>query len=167
MALRGLPPFLAAMTVCLFATSCSGEDAGRATAQEAAEAYIAAINAADVEGLLAIGEPEAERERAELALEAHGGEEFVPEESWSRQYFHGTCSVRFDGSRGGARETLYVMVYEDEGRWFAVLPFGEDGPGMWTDEEVLEELGYDDAEDIPDVPGEEWVTEEDSAPCPS
>ncbi|MBB6173492.1 hypothetical protein HNR23_003552 [Nocardiopsis mwathae] len=117
-----------------------------------------------MDAILALGEPGSERERAELALERDGGGEFDVAGTWAKQNFHSTCSVRFDGERDGAEKTLYVMVYEDEGRWYVVLPFGDDGPGMWSDEEMLEEFGYESWDDVITEPGDEW--EKDGAPCP-
>ncbi len=37
---------------------------------------------------------------------------------------------------------------------------------QWTEEEMLDELGYDSVNDIPDVPMDEWIAEDDGTSCP-
>lgn len=165
--------FVAASMVCLLLGSCSLQPAGGGdTAHGVAEAYVRALNEGDVDTIQELGEPDEPRARAELALEKYGGSEFVVHESHAKQSFYGTCSVRFDGERDGEQKTMYVMVFEIEyrwyqrNRWYVVLPFHEVDPNEWTEEEMLEELGYDSVDDIPDVSMEEWIADDQDVPCP-
>lgn len=164
---------VAAPMVCLLLASCSFQPGGGAdSGQEVAEAYVRALNEGDVDAIQDLGEPGAPRARAELALEEDGGSEFVVRESYAKQFFVGTCTARFDGERDDEQKTLYVGVYVEEGRWYqesrwyVVLPSDEVDPDEWTEEEMLDELGYDSVDDIPDLPMDEWIAEDDGTPCP-